>query len=49
MTASTGKMSAVGLVMWLKKITRVWGVIPSHKQLTNASVDFTGTGMGWFM
>ncbi len=41
-----GNVSAVALVMWLMKITRVRGVTPPQNCSTKSSCVVTGKGMG---
>ena len=41
----TGKINAVGLVIWLKKITFVFFVIPSAKLFIKSSLDSRGNGI----
>ena len=43
--SASGKISAVGLVMWLRKMTLVRGVTPDQNNSTNSACVVTGVGM----
>src|SRR5665811_922213 len=45
--SSTGRISAVPEVMWLRKMARVRSVTPSHRASTIASAVVAGNGIGW--
>ena len=44
--SSTGSRMAVGLVIWLRKITRVRGVTPARKSSTTRARDTGGRAIG---
>ena len=45
-SSDSGRISAVGEVMWLKKSTRVRGVTPAHTASITSSADRIGRGTG---